>query len=382
VTPRVAPRWVLHVVGGMNPGGIESWLMQVLRRSDPAQVRMDFAVDHDSVYAYEPEIRARGARLIRCLHPERPWTYARNFRRLLAAYGPYDVVHSHVDHYSGYVLRLAQAAGVPVRIAHSHLSGHTASVSGLRRLYLAGMKHEIARYATRGLAASPEAAVALFGPAWAANPHRQVLPCAIDLAPFAVPADGTVRAELGIPADAFVLGHVGRFVPQKNHAFLLALSAVIARRLPAFRLLLIGDGPLRPALEAQAAALGLTGQVIFAGPRTDVARVLRGAVDVFAFPSLFEGLGLALVEAQAAGCPCVVADTVPAMADLVPALLTRLGLDQPAEQWAAAVLAAGHAAAPDAAAAYRRVQASPFNLEVSLYHLLACYASPQETAHV
>ena len=379
MTPPLAPRRVLHVVGGMNLGGIESWLMQVLRRSDPAWVQMDFAVDHAAVYAYEPELRALGARLIPCLHPERPWTYARNFRRLLATYGPYDAVHSHVDHYSGYVSYLAQVAGVPVRIAHSHTDGATYGAGYERRVYLAVMKRAIARYDTLGLASSPDAAAALFGRAWAQDARRRVLPCGIDLTPFSAPPDPTVRAELGIPPDAFVLGHVGRLAAAKNHHFLLTVAAAVAPQVPVFRLLLVGDGPLRSTIAAQAAALGLADRVIFAGPRTDVARLLRGAVDVFAFPSLFEGLGLALVEAQAAGRPCVVADRIPALADVVPPLVTRLSLAQPVECWAAAVLAAGQAPPPiNAAAAYRLVHASPFNLEVGLHHLLACYAPPLE----
>src|ERR1700733_11910503 len=129
---------ILHVLGKLDRGGVETWLVQVLRHIDRQKYQMDFLVHSESPGAYDEEVRALGSRIIPCLHPSNPVMYARNFRRALRQYGPYDVVHSHVHHYSGYVLTLAAMWGVPVRIAHSHNDTRAAEASTSigRREYL------------------------------------------------------------------------------------------------------------------------------------------------------------------------------------------------------------------------------------------------------
>ena len=105
---RTSPVRVLHVLGGMNRGGVETWLMHVLRHIDRNRFRMDFLVHTVNPCAYDDEIHSLGSEIIPCLHPSRPWTYVRNFKRILREHGPYDVVHSHVHHFSGHILRLAR----------------------------------------------------------------------------------------------------------------------------------------------------------------------------------------------------------------------------------------------------------------------------------
>jgi glycosyltransferase involved in cell wall biosynthesis len=368
---------ILHVVGGMNRGGVETWLMHVLRSIDRQRFRMDFLVHTTAPCAYDDEIRVLGSRIIPCLHPKRPWSYARNFGRIMRDHGPYDIVHGHVHHYNGYVLRLAQQVGVPVRVAHSHndTSRRQATAGLLRRGYLTSMKRWIAQHATVGLAASRKAAAALFGPAWKTDPRWRILHYGIDLRPFQDPVDQiAVRAELNIPPDAFVIGHVGRFFEQKNHTFLVDIVAEVARQEPRTFLLLVGDGSLRPAIEQKAGQARLADRVVFAGVRPDVPRLMLGAMDVFLFPSLFEGLGLVLVEAQSAGLPCIVSDAVPEEADVVKPLMRRMSLSQPASVWAEAVLAARDAALvvtqPEALTI---IEKSPFNIQTSVRQLESVY---------
>jgi glycosyltransferase involved in cell wall biosynthesis len=138
-----------------------------------------------------------------------------------------------------------------------------------------------------------------------------------------------------------VIAHTGRFVEQKNHSFLIDIALEVTKRQPNSRFLLIGEGPLRPAIEQKAARLGLRENVVFAGLRPDIPRLLMGAADLFLFPSLSEGLGLALAEAQAAGVPCVCSDGLPPEADVAPPLVQRLSLSEPASVWAEALLALG-----------------------------------------
>ncbi len=371
------PTRVLHVVSEMGRGGVETWLLHLLRHLDSHDIQMDFLVTQpERACPYLDELTTHGSCIIPC--PVAPaWSFSRRFTQILHTYGPYDVVHCHAHHFSGLVLRIARQAGVPQRIAHSHqdTTPQEAHARLGRRLYLQLTTQWITRNATVGLAASRQAAAALFGLRWRTDPRWRTLYCGIDLTPFATPPDHTaVRAEFGIPDDALVVGHIGRFIEKKNHALLIDIFAEIVRRRPTARLLLVGDGPLRPTIKARVEQVGLQDRVIFAGLRSDVPRLLLGAMDVFVFPSLAEGLGLVLIEAQCAGLPCVYADVIPPEADLVPSLTRRLALSQPATAWAEAALqatASPHLSQHDALVA---VSLSPFAIETSLKELEKIYA--------
>ncbi|MDD1425231.1 glycosyltransferase family 1 protein [Dolichospermum sp. ST_sed9] len=337
------PIRILHVVGGMNRAGTETWLMHVLRNIDRDRVLMDFLVHTTEPCAYDDEIRSLGSKIIPCLEPSNPWLYAANFQRILRKNGPYDIVHSHVHFFSGYVLRLAKQARVPVRIAHIHTDSSLleAKAKWKRRLYLAVMERWINSYTTAGLACSRKAATALLGSSWEKDPRWQLLYCGIDLKPFQNISDLIdVRTEFCIPEDAFVIGHVGRFEHPKNHQFLLEIIAEVVKSESNIRLLLIGDGSLRLAIEQKANQMGLTDYVIFAGVRPDLPRLMLGAMDMFLFPSLYEGLGLVLIEAQAAGLPCIFSDVIPEEVEVVKPLIQRLSLSQPASSWAEVILSA------------------------------------------
>ena len=369
------PIRVLHVTGGMNRAGTETWLMHLLRNIDREQYSMDFLVHTAQPCAYDYEIAALGSRIIPCFPHTNPWLYARNFMRALKEHGPYDVVHSHVHHFSGLPLYLAHRAGVPVRIAHSH--NDTTSPDGaagpVRLAYLRLMEHFIRTNATAGLAASRKAAAALYGPDWESDPRWRLLYCGIDLEPFRQATDpAQVRAELGIPSDACVIGHVGRFHEQKNHSFLTEIAFEIAKREPRMRLLLVGDGPLRSQVEQKTAQLGLTGKVIFAGVRSDIPRLMLGAMDVFVMPSLYEGLPLVGIEAQAAGLPLLVSDTITDELTAVEQIVHRLSLNAPPAVWADTALRLCYLE-KDRHEALRKIDASRFNITRSVSEVVRCY---------
>ena len=368
---------ILHVVGGMNRGGVETWLMHLLRHSNRQLFHMDFMVHASQPCAYDYEIAALGSRIIHCLPHTRPWRYVRNLMHILREDGPYDVMHSHVHHFSGFLLHMAHLAGVPVRIAHSH-SDTSLSDGGAapgRLAYLRLMKHLIRTNATGGLAASRKAASALYGHNWENDSRWRLLYCGIDLEPFRQKTDpGRVRAELGIPSDACVIGHVGRFHEAKNHRFLTEIAFEIAKREPHMRLLLVGDGPLRSQVEQKTTQLGLNGKVIFAGLRSDVPRLMSRAMDVFVFPSLYEGLPLALLEAQAAGVPCISSDTIAEEASVVSPLVRRMSLSRPPSEWADAVLAMRDVVS-DRPKALKNVEESVFNIETGANAVCNLYSN-------
>jgi glycosyltransferase involved in cell wall biosynthesis len=377
-------RSILHVVGGMNQGGVETWLMHVLRHIDRESYQMDFLVQSEVSCVYDEEIRSLGSRIISCLGHKRPWVFARNFARALRENGPYDVVHSHVHHYSGFVLYLAFQYGIPLRIAHSHSDtrAHETQKGLLRQIYLQVMKALIHRYATYGIAASAPAAVSLFGAGWQNDPRWKILYCGIDLTPFSTDTNRSrVRKELGIPADTPVIGHVGRFAEPKNHTFLLDVMDRVMQRNEKVHLLLVGDGPLRAKMEEKARSLGIAERVIFLGSRDDVPRLMKEGMDVFLFPSLYEGLGLVLVEAQAAGLPCVISDVIPREADLIPALVTRLNLEQSIEYWGNAVVGQLSTKKKYQEEAFQTVLKSPFSIEKSVENLMVVYGQSNLRNH-
>lgn len=374
---KLRPIRILQVVGAMNRAGAETWLMHIFRNIDRNLFHMDFLVHGEESSAYDEEIRSLGGRIIPCMNPSRPWLYGRNFKNILKNYGPYDVVHSHVHHFSGYVLWLAKQAGVPIRIAHSHLdSSSLESESGLyRRFYLGITKALIARNATVGLACSQDAAKDLFGRNWTKDPRWRTLYCGIDFNAFENCVDsGEVREQLGIPADAFVIGHVGRFEAQKNHQFILEILAEIVKLEANVCLLLIGKGPLLLDIKNKVAQMGLNDKVIFAGVRADVPRLMLGVMDVLLFPSLYEGLPVVGLEAQAAGLPLVMSDVVSTEMDKVKWLINRLSLSQPAFVWAQIVLGMQNTRSEITIAKSRYIlEDSQFNIKYSKQALTQIY---------
>lgn len=368
-------RRILHIIGSMNCGGIETWLLHILRAVDRSELAMDFLVHAPEPAFYDEEILDLGARIVFAGHHKAPIQLARRMSRAFEALGPYDVVHSHVGLFSGFSLALARYHKIPVRIAHSHNmlapSEHTEPLP--RKIYNSLMANQIRYHATHGLAASPEAARGLFGDKWQFDPRFQVLFCGLDFSAFEAPVDNAaIRKQFGFTPDNFVLTHIGSFSPQKNHDFLLDVMYHLSQKDPQIRLLLIGDGPLANSIRKKSAILGLTDHIHLAGLRTDIANILKAA-DAFVFPSISEGLGLALVEAQAAGLHCFVSDTVPKAATVLPEIVHRLSLKASAELWADTI-ARHHASAPirqkDALAAVRE---SPFDVRYSLNHLKQVY---------
>ena len=343
--PMQRPLRVLHVVSAMNRGGIETWLMQVFRSQDPARVRNELMTFTAQASDYDAELRALGVTVWRCPPPGSPLAFVRCMFGAMRR-GRFDVVHSHPHQFSGVVLLLARLAGIPGRIAHSHIDTRAPdrSASLQRRLYLRLMTALLRLCATEGVAVSAPAAEALFGSDWQRQGRSRVLPLGLDLAAYAPPADAdarraATRASFGFGPDTVLVGHVGWFIPVKNHAFLMRVFAEVSSRHPAARLLLIGVGELAAEVQEQAERLGIRDRVVFAGSRGDVPELLR-AMDVFVFPSLAEGLGLALIEAQVSGLPCVLAEQLPAESRLPGAVLFAVPLAAGPEAWADAVTSA------------------------------------------
>lgn len=319
---------VLHVLRRLEPGGIECWLERLLANwSGPSMPEFHFALECEEFGSMAQRFRELGARLHYCPAPNRPLESGGMMRRLLREQGPFQAIHCHTHYASPFALGMASEAGVPVRIAHSHADFRNAVVRWGRRSYAAFSRKALGLLSNARLAVSGAASLDLFG----TNDGVRIMPCGIE-------AESFLRAASRKDSTRFTLVHAGRLVPEKNHRHLLNLTLELRKRDSRVRLWLIGDGPLRSELEKQIAAMGLTDAVTLWGARSDVAD-LMAAADLFLFPSHSEGLGLAAVEAQAAGLPVLAASHLPVEIDWLPGAVQRLALDLPMEVWADAAMA-------------------------------------------
>ena len=351
-----------------------TWLVALQRHVDPRQYQLEFCTFTTVKGPYDDEILRYGGGIVRCPRAGRPLGFRRDLRDLIRN-GAYDVVHSHVHYFSGLVMKLAAEVGVRIRVAHAHTAAPVAGFSPVRRTYVLAMKWAIRRYATERIAASQEAGLALFGhPSGGDGRRWQVVHCGIDLAPFRRAIDRVqLRQQLGIPPNARVLGHVGRFVPEKNHRFLLETAAFLCERMPDVYVLLVGDGPGLGQAREQASQMGFLDRVVFAGSRSDVVDLLLGAMDVFCMPSRYEGLPISALEAQAAGLPCVLADSITREVVVLPDLVRFCSLHSSPATWASLIadsFSRGRLPTELAVAAF---ESSDLEVRDSLRRLLSVY---------
>ena len=367
---------VLHFLRKLEMGGIQTWLVHLIRHLDPTEVRFDFAVEPGPEQTYEEEVRARGAAVIRCARRGEPLAFARSVRRVLGE-TRYDIIHSHEHYYSGYTLALAKACGVAVRLAHAHNDYRQAPGSHPAREIANTIFRGLVRgYATGGLAVSSFAACDLYGESWAADRRWKILPCGIDLTAFEGEVDAQAfRRELDLSAGTKVVCHVGRFVRQKNHSFVLDVFRSICDRRDDVRLLLIGEGKLLPEIKLKAQQLGIDGKVVFAGMRRDVPALLRAVAHVLLLPSYHEGgLPLVAMEAQAAGVPVLTSVHVPSEAELDAHSIRYMQLSAPAQAWSIAIEDLLQSAR-NPERALRQAKASRMSIQRNAADLLAYYRS-------
>ncbi|PEL07031.1 glycosyltransferase family 1 protein [Bacillus sp. AFS017336] len=326
---------VLHVVGGMNRAGTETMLMNIYRNIDRNNIQFDFISYGQNEAHYDQEIQRLGGRIIRLTK-----TYSvKEVYNAIKVYGPYDVVHSHTLFNCGIANFAALLAGVKIRIAHAHTTLDT-NQSFLRSIYKGIMRKLIKLTSTKLLACSSGAGQYLFGDKELTKKRYSYFPNLIDYTKFIEQPNKEVKTfkkeeDLG---NEIIIGHIGRFKEAKNHLFLIKMMEHILKKDNNFRLLLVGDGELRASIEEEAIECGIDKNIKFVGVREDIPMLLH-SMDLFVFPSKYEGLGLVLLEAQACGIPCIVSEAIQPEADLNIGLVTKLMLNEGPEVWANNILA-------------------------------------------
>ena len=301
---------VLIVAGKLYIGGAERVCRDIGYFADPVLYQIDYLVFGDSVGAYEAELIEKGCRIWHLAPPRDSYrAFCSALNRLIRS-NAYDVVHCHTMFNSGLVLYVAKQCGIPIRIAHSHSIQGPEHRSWKQQAYERLMRRCILRNATHYIGCGKAAGNWLFGQK-AFSEKGIVLLNGIELDRYRFDPEKrlALRQKHGWQ-DKFLMGHVGHLASVKNQIFLIRMLPELFRKRPDAHLLLLGEGSDRPMLEAAIRELELGENVTMPGNVNNVNEYLS-AMDVFVFPSLFEGMPLSVVEAQANGLPCLLSDRVP-----------------------------------------------------------------------
>lgn len=331
------PIYVLVVVSQMNRGGLESRLMDIIRNLDFSRVQMDIYT-----YRLEPGLMDEEAKSYGCkiyynkpLTPKNMFGYVHYFAKFLREHPEYKIVHAHQDAWCSVFCKGAKLANVPIRIAHSRTAISSMSVSDTVKNII---RIPTRKYATHFFAVSDLAGEWLFGKKNMKRGRVEIWPNAIECQKYKFNEEkrGEKRKELKVE-DKLVILHVGNFTPPKNHERILKIFKTISSRRSDAVLILAGRED-NPNIRILAKEMQLEDKVLFLGTRTDINELLWAA-DVFLFPSVFEGMPGAVIEAQASGLPCVISNAITREVCITP-LVRQLSLKRSDEEWASTVLKA------------------------------------------
>ena len=326
---------IAQIIGKWIGGGVEAVTINYYRNIDKNKVQFDFICDEDSTNIPYEEIERMGGKVIIIPSYSKTFKYHKALKRVLKE-GNYKIIHSNINTLSVFSLFAAKCAGVPVRIAHSHST--TNKKEKKKNLMKQVLRPFSKVFATNYMCCSELAGRWLFGDKEYDKGNVYLLNNAIDLDKFKYNATlrKKKRKELGIKDDTLVIGHLGRFVAQKNHTFLIDIFNEIHKKNNNSILLLAGQGPLEEEIKNKVKDLNLDDSVKFLGQRND-ANELYQAFDLFLLPSLYEGLPLVGVEAQASGNLCYLSNDMTKETKVLDST-KFMSLENTAEEWANAIL--------------------------------------------
>ena len=331
------PVRVLNLFTIMNRGGAETMVMNYYRKINREKVQFDFLVHREEEGAYEQEIKELGGRIYRMppIYPQNFSLYKKKIREFFEEHKEYKIIHSHMSELGYFALREAARQEIPVRICHAHSAPHEFDLKMLMRIYF---KNRMLPYLTHMFTCGKEAGNYLYGKK---NEDKFIqLNNAIETKKYRYDKkiDEQVRRELGLEKK-FIVGHVGNLRKPKNHKFLINVFAKIYEKQNNAVLVLAGSGELETALRQQVKELELDNQVLFLGLREDIQRIMQ-CFDVFVFPSLFEGLPVTMIEAQASGNLSFISDRIPTQCCITDNVRI-LSLNETEEHWANEILKEG-----------------------------------------
>lgn len=325
---------ILHVVGGMNRGGAETFLMNVLRHIDRKRFYFIFLCYGDKPFDYEDEILSLGGEVVRIpdIKSVGPIVYLKNIRRIIKE-EKIDIIHTHTYYNSVFALIVAKISGIKLRILHSHSVVSELNPSITKRAYFILAKLISNICANSFIACTDDAAKSIF---LQSKPYL-LIRNAIDINSFKYSKIIRANKRRDLRLDnSFVVGHAGRFEDIKNHDFVIEVFNALKSRLKKSKLILVGTGINEAKIREKVEKYKLSDNVLFLGSRSDVSDIMQ-AMDAFILPSVHEGLGIVLIEAQASGLQCYASTGVPKAAKVTDKL-TFLNLREGAEYWAEHIL--------------------------------------------
>lgn len=360
------PIRVLQIVGRMDRGGIETMIMNLYRNIDRSKVQFDFLAHYGKEAAFNDEIRALGGRIYEmpALKDEkrvyywRFFSYIKALNRFFKDHQEYKIIHGHMTNTASIYMPIARKHGVKCLIAHSH---NTRGKAGMLGIVTEILQKPIYKYATDWMACSKAAAHWFYSPEAVDSGKVTILANAVDAERFRYNplTRQRMRKELGVEGK-MVVGCIARLRPEKNHTFLLKVIKEMSKSVPEVALVLAGDGPMEEELRKEAKDLGIDDKVLFLGMRSDVPDILQ-AVDVFTLTSLWEGLPVTGIEAQAAGLHCVVTTGVTEEMNAIERV-TYLSLQETTETWAQALIQAAQQKRDDT---YEEIKAAGFDIHTT-----------------
>lgn len=329
------PIRVLHENAVMDMGGIESFLMNVYRNIDREKVQFDFMVHRSKDAYFDKEIEELGGRIYKCspFNPLKHFKYMGDINRVLSEHNDYKIIHAHSE-LNMWSLKAAKKHKIPVRISHSH---STREIKDLKWIFMEYEKLSLKNQCTNLFACSKPAAKWLYGERAVEENKVTYIKNGIKVEDFKFDIDirKRVKKELKLE-DSFVIGHVGRFMKEKNHKFMLEIFKELKKLKNNAVLVLVGEGELEEEIKQKAKDMGIYKDIRFLGVRNDV-KYLMQAMDVFLFPSFYEGLGIVLIEAQALGLISVVSENIPEEA-FITDLVHKISLKNSADYWAKKII--------------------------------------------
>lgn len=323
---------ILMVLGNTRRGGTQAFILNNLQKLDKSKFQIDFAVNDDFEGGWGPYLRSLGCKIFIVPYFNiLNWRRFKNAWEVLLTENRYDIVHGNSTNSAFIYLNVARKHGCRT-IAHMHNIGFRGGF--FQRIAKNFFSRFAKQHADYWFACSEDAAKVLYGNEYKSNVHYHEIPNAIDVPKYRFNEQirYDIRKSMGIDDNTFLCGHVGTFSRQKNHTFLLDVFYEIIQRQSNSRLLLIGEGYTKKTIVDKAKGLNILDKIIFVQNISNVNEYMM-AMDLFLFPSLYEGFGIVALESQAAGLNTVVSDTVPKAVMLTNAI-TILSLKDTPSQWA------------------------------------------------
>lgn len=327
---------VLHSVSNMDRAGLETMLMNYYRHINRDFIQFDFLANKPKPGAYEDEVRELGGRIFLTpgFHPAKLLQYRKYMKKLFVEHPEIQIVHAHNGALAYYALREAQRNNIPHRIAHSHNSKINYDLKWPIKQYC---RRHLKDAATDYWGCGELAVEFYFGKEIAEKKKYTLIRNAIEEDRFLynVSVRNDMRKKYHLE-DKFVIGHVGRFMYQKNHTFLIDIFKAVHKRNSNTLLLLIGEGELEEKIKEKISKLGLEDSVIFTGSIPNVNELYQ-AMDVFVLPSVYEGLPVVGIEAQASGLGTIFSDAVTSEVKITD-MARFVSLQKSVDEWADIIL--------------------------------------------